>query len=121
MKSTLAKLSLVALALAFHTPSIAVAGEFQENAMCVSVKPDAAFPKISVQTDPLNAKRGILIMQASDGWTQVYSGPMHQDTKSIVFREDKKVVQAIFNKDVYTASITFNKDEYNCDERSFGN
>lgn len=125
MKSTVAskaaQFTLALLMTALSTPSIAVAGEFLENAMCTSVKPDAAFTKISVQTDPTNSKRGILILQASDGWTQVYSGPMHQDTKSILFREDKKVIQAIFNKDVYSASITFNQDEYVCDERSFGN
>jgi hypothetical protein len=101
--------------------SIAVAGEFQENAMCISANPDSSFPRISIQTDPANAKRGILILYASDGWTQVYSGPMKQDTKSILFREDKMTVQANFSKDTYSAKITFNGDVYRCDERSFGN
>lgn len=100
--------------------SIAVAAEFREHAMCVTSSPDAAFPRISVQTDPTNSKRGILILVASDGWTQVYSGPLRQDTKSIIFKEDRGTVGAIFNKDVFTATITFNNDSYVCDERSFG-
>ena len=101
--------------------SIAIAGEFQERAMCDAVDANAAFPRISVQIDPTNSKRGILILQASDGWTQVYSGPVRQDTKSILFKEDKDTIKAIFNKDVFTASITFNNDKYLCDSRSFGN
>lgn len=117
MKSTLA----FALFSYIFPLSIAVAGEFQEQAMCSSVKADAAFPRISVQVDPTNAKRGLLILQASDGWTQVYSGSIRQDTKTILFKEERETIKAIFNKDVYTASMTFNADEYLCDERSFGN
>ena len=120
MKSTLAFAATTLLATLFPH-SIAVAGEYQERAMCTAVEATAAFPKISVQVDPTNAKRGILILQASDGWTQVYSGPLRQDTKSILFKEDSDTVRAIFNKDVFTASITFNNDRYLCDQRSFGN
>lgn len=103
------------------TSSIAIAGEFQENAMCVSENASASFPRISVQTDPGKPNRGILILYASDGWTQVYSGAIQHSAKQIRFNEDQKTIAATFEKSLYSAKISFNNDTYLCDERSFGN
>ncbi len=111
-------LTIVLLILGFEVP--AMAGEFQEKAMCIATTPNAAFPKISIQQDPANAKRAILILTASDGWTQVYSGPIAQSATMLAFKEDKRTITATFNKDKFQAKMSFNSDDYACDERSFG-
>lgn len=98
----------------------ASAKEFQEQAMCTSSNPTAAFPRISIQTEPGSPRRALLILSASDGWTQVYSGPVHSTSTSLEFREDTNVISAKFLKSTLRASISFNGDEYVCDERSFG-
>jgi hypothetical protein len=100
---------------------VAKAGEFREQAMCTTAKSNASFPRISLQIDPGSNARGILILYANDGWTQVYSGPILENSKALSFIEDAKVVTAIFDKIGYRAKISFNGDEYSCDERSFGN
>lgn len=104
--------------LGFEIP--AFASEFQERAMCTALNADAAFPKISIQRDPAQPKRAVLILTASDGWTQVYSGPSRETAATLDFTEDSKVVTATFLKSELKAHISFNGDEYACDERSFG-
>jgi hypothetical protein len=105
--------------MGFEVPAFAT--EFQERAMCAAMNADAAFPRISIQTEPTNPKRAILILSASDGWTQVYSGPIRSSKAGFSFTEDKNVVTATFLKDNLKATISFNGDTYVCDERSFGN
>jgi hypothetical protein len=104
-----------------YSAHLAHAGEYQEIAMCESVNVKSNFPRISVQLDPKSPARAILILYASDGWTQVYSGPAKENSKALSFIEDKKIVSAIFDKIAFRAKISFNKDLYRCDERSFGN
>lgn len=104
--------------LGFETPVFGT--EFREQAMCVSTNPNAAFPKISIQTETQTTKRAILILAASDGWTQVYSGPIHSTDAELTFTEDKNVISARFLKPDLKAKISFNGDDYICDERSFG-
>lgn len=111
-------LGLLLTLLGFDIPTYA--SEFQEQAMCTSLTADAAFPRISIQTEPGHAGRAILILSASDGWTQVYSGPVKSSAASLEFTEDSRVVTAKFLKSTLHASISFNGDEYVCDERSFG-
>ena len=105
--------------LGFDLP--AFGSEFQEQAMCAALNADAAFPKISIQSEPTNPRRAILILSASDGWTQVYSGPIRSTAAVLEFSEDHKVVSAKFLKSALKATISFNGDDYVCDERSFGN
>ena len=104
--------------LGFDLPAFAT--EFQEQAMCNALNADAAFPKISIQSEPSNPHRAILILMASDGWTQVYSGPIKSSKVSLDFTEDAKIVTATFLKDDLKATISFNGDTYVCDGRSFG-
>ena len=104
--------------LGFEMPALAT--EFREQAMCTSTNPAAAFPRISIQTEPTNPKRAILILSASDGWTQVYSGPVRSSKLALAFTEDSNVVTATFLKADLKAHISFNGDDYSCDERSFG-
>jgi hypothetical protein len=104
--------------LGFEMPAFST--EFREQAMCTSLNPDAAFPRISIQTEPLNLKRAILILVASDGWTQVYSGPIHSTKLALSFVEDGRVVTATFLKTDLKAHISFSGDDYVCDSRSFG-
>lgn len=104
--------------LGFEAP--ASANEFEERAMCVALAANAAFPRISIQKDPANSKRAILILSASDGWTQVYSGPVKETAALLSFAEDKRTVTATFEKNTLKARISFNCDAYECDERSFG-
>ena len=111
-------LTFTLLVLGFEVP--AFASEFQEQAMCAAISSTAAFPKISIQVDPTNKKRAILILSANDGWTQVYSGPIAQSAKTLAFKEDTKVITATFDKDALKAKMSFNNDEYICDARSFG-
>ena len=110
--------ALIITMLGFEVP--AAASEFQEQAMCSAVSPTAAFPRISIQTEPSNVKRAILILTASDGWTQVYSGPIVQNAASLNFREDKRTISAVFSKLNLAAHMSFNNDDYVCDTRSFG-
>jgi hypothetical protein len=114
-----AMLGLVFLILGFEIP--AYASEFQEVAMCATTAPNAAFPRISIQAEPGKANRAILILTASDGWTQVYSGPVKSSSAVLAFDEDTHVVSATFSKSTLRAKISFNGDDYICDERSFGN
>ncbi len=105
--------------LGFEMPALAT--EYREQAMCSSTNPGAAFPRISIQTEPSNSKRALLILAASDGWTQVYSGPVNSTKVELSFTEDGNVVTATFFKEDLKAHISFNGDDYICDERSFGN
>ena len=98
----------------------AFAAEYREVAMCSAVSDTAAFPRISIQTEPGQTKRAILILVASDGWTQVYSGPVTSTATALVFDEDSHAVNATFLKTSLRATISFAGDEYICDERSFG-
>jgi len=112
-------LGILLTILGYELP--ALASEFQEQAMCTSLNLDSSFPRISIQTEAGRAGRAILILSASDGWTQVYSGPVKTSAVSLEFTEDHKVVTAKFLKSTLHATISFNGDEYACDERSFGN
>jgi hypothetical protein len=116
MKKVLFGLAL--LVIGFEFP--AFASEYQEVAMCNAVVEGAAFPRISIQTEPQKQNRAILILTASDGWTQVYSGPVRSSSKALSFVEDAKTVSATFSKIDFKARISFNGDEYVCDSRSFG-
>lgn len=111
-------LTVMLTILGFEVP--ATASEFREQAMCSAKSPTAAFPKISIQIEPANPRRAILILMASDGWTQVYSGPIAQNAASLQFLEDKKTISAVFSKQNLIAHMSFNNDEYICDDRSFG-
>ena len=111
-------LAIVLLFLGFEVP--ATAAEFQEQAMCAAASSAAAFPKISLQRDPANSRRAILILTASDGWTQVYSGPIAETSAKLDFAEDQQTVTATFSKQTLTARMSFNNDDYVCDTRSFG-
>lgn len=104
--------------LGFELP--AFASEFHEHAMCLAQNSNAAFPRLSLQSESAHSNRGVLILMASDGWTQVYSGLLKTSASTIEFREDKQLVSAHFIKTDFKASISFNGDTYLCDERSFG-
>lgn len=115
------KLALALLLTVLGYDSSAFAAEYQEFAMCTAVASGAAFPRISIQGEPGRSGRGLLILSASDGWTQVYSGRLQTSGAALMFDEDKHVISASFSKASFQATISFNGDQYVCDERSFGN